>query len=494
MKKIIIIGGGIGGLATSALLAKNGYKVILIEKNKILGGRARYFNKKNFYFDMGPSWYMMPEVFDEYFKLFNKKTKDFYQLKKLNKNYRVFYSDNTYIDIETNINKNIKLFNQIEKNSGDKLKKLIKKSHQIYKFALEKLVFLNYKNLNYFINLNILKAILKINFHLFIPTHLNIMQYFKNEKLQQLMEYNTVFLGGSPFNTPSFYQLLVANTDYNQGIYYPENGMYDVVKTLIKLNNQYKVKIKNNESLINVKIKNNLIYEIKTNKNSYKTDILVVNADYPWFETKILPKKYQTYNEEYWNKKTMSPSAFLIYLGIKDKLTKSSHHNLYFAKNWEKHFDSVYKKHQIPDDLSFYYHIPSKTNPKLAPKNHHSVMILIPMPANKFFNKEEENKIANKIINKFALINNIKNINNKIILKEIYQAKNFNQDYNAYKGAAFGLAHTFLQTAMFRPRNYSKKIKNLFYVGQYTNPGIGVPTALISSQITYNLIKEYDKK
>ncbi len=493
MKKVVVIGGGIGGLASAALLAKDGYEVTVIEKNKQLGGRARYLKVKNFYFDMGPSWYMMPEVFDNYFKLFNKKTSNFYNLIKLKSKYKIFFSDGSNVLITKNLNDNIKTLESLEKNSGNKFKKLLEKSKIIYHTSLKDLVFLSYKDIFWFLKPNIIKAILKINKHLFLSTHNNIKKYFKNQKIQQLLEYTTVFLGGSPFNTPSFYQLLVTHTDYNQGIYYPENGIYDIVKALIKLNNQYNVKIKTNEPVIKIKIINNQVVQVMTKKNKYQADYIVVNADYQWFETNILPKKYQTYDQKYWNKKTMSPSAFLIYLGIKDHLPKSDHHNLYFAKNWEKHFNSIYGNTQIPEDLSFYYHIPSKTNKKLAPKNHHSVMILVPIPANKFFEKKEEELIYKKIINKFAEINQVKEINKKIIFKKIFQAKDFHEDYNAYKGAAFGLAHTLFQTAVFRPKNFSQKLKNLFYVGQYTNPGVGVPPALISAQIVYNLIKENDR-
>ncbi|MCX7956235.1 MAG: phytoene desaturase family protein [Patescibacteria group bacterium] len=490
-KTAIVIGGGIGGLATSSLLAKNGYKTILIEKNKIIGGRARFLKLKNFYFDMGPSWYMMPEVFDNYFSLFNKKTSDFYHLIKLKNHYRVFFEDNNVIDIDSNIEKNKKIFKQLEKNGDKKLEKILKKSEFIYKQAMKELVYQDYKKITTLLKPSIIFNLLRFN--LFQSLHDYIKKIIKNKKLQKILEYTTVFLGGSPYNTPAFYQL-VAHADFNLGIYYPKGGIYKVIEALKKICLENKVIIKTNEEVIKLKIEKNKIKEIITNKNNYDADFFVVNADYPFFETKIIPKKYQTYNKKYWQKKIFSPSAFLIYFGIKDNLIKSQHHNLFFTDNWENHFKNVYNKKSIPKNPSFYWHIPSKTDYSLAPKNHHSVMILVPMPPGLFLNKKNVEKFYKKIVKKFAQLNNIENIEKKIVIKKIFQAKDFLKDYNSTLGSAFGIAHTFFQTAIFRPKNFSSKIKNLFYVGHHTNPGVGMPPVLISSQIVFNLIKDYDEK
>lgn len=485
-KSIIVVGGGIGGLATASLLAKDGFKVTLIEKNKILGGRARFLKLKDFYFDMGPSWYMMPEVFENYFSLFGKKISDFYQLKKLKNHYRVFFEDNSIIDINNNLNENLKIFKKLEKNGDEKLKKILEKAKYIYEKSMKNLVFEDYKNIFKLIKPEIINDLLKFN--LFQSLHDYIKKIIKNKKLQKILEYTTVFLGGSPYNTPAFYQL-VAHADFNLGIYYPIGGIYKIVESLEKLAKNNGVVIKTNEEVIKVKIKNKKITEIITNKNNYKADFIVVNADYSFFETKILPKQYQTYDKNYWNKKTFSPSAFLIYFGIKDQLKKSQHHNLFFTDNWDEHFKNVYEKKSIPENPSFYWHIPSKTDKSMAPKNQHSVMILVPMPPGLYLNKYEEKILYEKIINKFSELNKIKNIEKKIIIKKIFQAKDFLKEYNATNGSAFGIAHTLFQTAIFRPKNFSKKIKNLFYVGHHTNPGIGMPPVIISSQIVYNLIK-----
>ncbi len=490
-KTIVVIGGGIGGLASASLLAKEGFKVILLEKNQDIGGRARFLKINNFVFDRGPSWYMMPEVFENFFKLFGKKRKDFYDLEKLKINYRVFFEDNTIIDVFSDLKKNIKIFDSLEKGSGKKLLKILQKAEFIYKSSMESLVYQDYKDLLKLVKPKILFNLLKFN--LFQSLHSYIKKEIKNEKLQKILEYTTVFLGGSPYNTPAFYQL-VSYADFKLGIYYPKGGMYSIVKALEKLCKDYGVVIKTNAEVKKVKILNKEIKEVHTNKSIYKTNLVIVNADYPYFETKIIPPEYQTYNKEYWQKKVFSPSVFLIYLGIKDALLKSQHHNLYFTKNWEKHFKTVYYEKKLPEEPSFYWHVPSKTDKNMAPKDAHSVMILVPMAPGLFLTKKDEESFYQKIIEKFSQLNEIKNIQDKIIVKKISQAKNFLSDYNATKGSAFGIAHTLFQTAIFRPKNFSKKIRNLFYVGQYTNPGVGVPPVLISSQIVYNLAKEYLRK
>lgn len=490
-KKIVVVGAGIGGLATACLLAKDGYQIIVLEKNSLIGGRARYLKLKDFYFDKGPSWYMMPEVFENFFKIFNSKTADFYRLKKLDVHYRVFFDDGKTIDIYSNLNKNLKTFKKLDENGDIKLKKLLKKAKYIYEESMKQLVFESYKNHLKLAKPEIIKNL--IQFNLFQTLHDYIKNIFKNEKLQKILEYTAVFLGGSPYNTPALYQL-VTHVDLNLGIYYPIGGIYKIIEALKTLIKKYKLRIITKQEVKKVKIKNGLIKKVYTKNKAYDGDIFIINADYPFFETKILPKDSQTYPKKYWQNKVFSPSAFLIYLGINDPLPKSKHHNLYFTNQWEKHFKQVYQNKKIPEDPSFYYHIPSKTDSSMAPENCHSVMILVPTAPGLYFTKKTEKEFYNMIINKFANLNNIKNIEKKIIVKKIFHAKNFLKDYNSTQGAAFGLAHTLFQTAIFRPKNFSKKIKNLFYVGQYTNPGVGMPSVLISSQIVYKLVKEYERK
>ncbi|MCS7093262.1 MAG: phytoene desaturase family protein [Patescibacteria group bacterium] len=491
-RRVVVVGGGIGGLATSALLGHAGYQVTIIEKNRLVGGRARYLKLKNFFFDMGPSWYMMPEVFENYFQIFGKKTTDYYKLIRLKTHYRIFFENKTTLDITSDLEKNKQTFKKLEKDGNKKLELVLKKSAFIYNQAMKELVFQDYRDLKTLLRPKLLFDIL-FRFDLFRSLHDYVKAVFRSKKLQKVLEYTTVFLGGSPFNTPAFYKL-VTHADFNLGIYYPKGGIYQVVKALKDLAEKNGVIIKTKEEVKQVTISHRRIIAVVTDKTPYPADIVVVNADYPFFETKILPPNYQTYPESYWRKKVFSPSAFLIYLGIRHPLEKSDHHNLFFTDDWENHFREVYQKRAIPTNPSFYWHVPTKTDLSLAPKNHHSVMILVPMPPGVFLNEDQSQAFSIKILRQFAHLNQVQDIEKKIVVKKIFQGTDFLNDYRATLGAAFGLAHTFFQTALFRPKNFSSKIKNLFYVGQHTNPGVGMPPVLISAQIVAKLVNEYGQR
>jgi phytoene desaturase len=485
-KKVVVVGGGIAGLATAALLGKDGYKVTVLEKNPFWGGRASVYEEDGFIFDKGPSWYMMPEVFDHYFSLFGKKTQDFYQLKKLEVHYKVFLDDKKCYTIYDDFEKNIALFESIEKGGGEKLKKILNQAKFLYEKAMNDLVMLDYSSSSQILNLNILRFLFVSK--LFKSLHKEIAKYFKNKDLQKILEFTTVFLGGSPYNTPAFY-LLVFYADFKLGIYYPMGGMYKVVEALLKLCQENNVSLINNKPVISYRFEKNKIIAVKTPTIEYPADIVVFAGDYFFNETKLLPKKFQTYNQSFWKRKTLSPSAFIIYLGIEKKIKNAEHHNLYFSQSWEDGFQAIYQKRKWPENPSYYVHIPTKNDPGMAPEGCETLMFLVPVAPGLDDNDDLRERFSEKIIKHFENLIGEK-LNETIKVKKIFAHRDFINQYNAYQGSAFGLAHTLLQTAVFRPKNKSKKVKNLYYAGQYTNPGIGVPPCLISAQITANLINK----
>jgi phytoene desaturase len=348
------------------------------------------------------------------------------------------------------------------------------------------LVRLDYSSIFQLVNLNILRFLFVSK--LFKSLHKKIATYFKNKDLQKILEFTTVFLGGSPYNTPAFYTL-VAHADFNLGTYYPIGGMYKVIEALLKLCRQNKVSLIEGEQVVGYRFKKNKIIAVKTKKKEYPVDLVVFAGDYHFNETKLLPKKLQTYNKSFWKKKTLSPSAFIIYLGITKKIKKAVHHNLYFNQSWEDHFRTVYKKKKWPENPSYYVHIPTKTDSGMAPKECETLMFLVPVAPGLEDNNDLRERFSKKVIKHFeGLIGD--NITESIKVKKIFAHRDFIEQYNAYQGSAFGLAHTLLQTAVFRPKNKSKKVANLYYAGQYTNPGVGVPPCLISAQITANLINK----
>lgn len=405
-------------------------------------------------------------------------------------NYKVFFNDKTTISIFNNFEKNLEIFENLETGSSIKLKKYLERSKFIYETSMEKLVRLDYSRFIDILNPKFIYYALKFNY--FINLNFYLKRFFRNEKLRKILSFNTVFLGGSPYNTPAFYSL-ISYADLNLGIYYPIGGIYKIIEALLSICDENGVEIYLSEPVIGVSAKNYHISEVITEKRSLPVDIVVSSIDYPHFETKILESKYQTYNINYWNKKILSPGAYIIYLGVTKKVKNVEHHNLYFSDNWKENFDEIYIKKTWPQDPSYYVNVPSKTDPSVAPNGCETMMFLVPVPSGIDDNDQIRNELFERIIFHFENLIEDK-IFNYIDFKKIFSHRDFIDQYNSFKGSAFGLAHTFFQTAMFRPKNKSKKIKNLYYVGQNTNPGIGLPPCLISAEIVMNLIKKYHGK
>ena len=488
-KKIIVIGSGISGLATAAYLKKEGNEVIILEKNRFLGGRASFLKKKGFVFDKGPSWYMMPEVFENFFKDFSKKTTDYYQLVRLPVNYRVFFPDGDVIDITENKNVNFKAFKKKEKDGDKKLKKFLKESEFLYELSMKKLVYFDYDDGFWeLLKFDIIKNFFKLG--LFTTLNSKLKKSFSSQKLQQILSFTSVFLGGSPYNTPAFYSL-VAHADFNLGIYYPMGGINKVIDALVNLNQQLGTSIKLDTTIVRAKVNEKCIISLIDNKGKeYKGDIFVCASDMNYFQEKVVPRNYQSITPHKWRKMVSSPSAFLIYLGLSKKLRNVSHHNLYFSPNWKKGFDEVFEIGNYPENPSYYFHVPSVTDKSIAPKGKEVVAILVPIAPNLKDNDKIKEKFYEKIINHFEGLVGEK-IKDKIEFRKFFSVNEFKKEYLSFKGSAFGLAHTLSQTAIFRPPNKDRKINNLYYTGQFTNPGVGMPPALISAKIVLELVKKY---
>ncbi len=489
-KKVIIIGGGIGGIAAAALLGREGYSVTVIEKNPEVGGRASIWKSKGFTFDMGPSWYLMPDVFENFFKKFNKKSSDLLDLKRLDPHYRVFFGKNDYIDIHKEMEKNNILFEDLEKGSSAKIKKYLDKAKSDYNLAMQYILYKEFRSLKDFFTADIIREGRKLN------PFKNFDQYVKKivytKKLQQILMYPIVFLGGSPKKTPSFYSIL-SHVDFNLGVFYPQGGIFKLIKALKFLAKENHVTILTNKSVSKVIVVDGIAKGVKVNKKNYFADIIVSNADYAYTENSLLEEKYQTYTKTYWESRTIAPSAFILYLGINKKIPSLKHHTLSFAHDWEKHFEEIFTKPAYPKSPSFYICAPSKTDPSVAPKGCENIFILVPISP---FIKDSESKrkdYANVIIQQVEKLIG-ENIHDHIIVQRVFSIKDFISRYNAYKGTALGLAHTLKQTAFLRPAMKSKKVKNLYYVGQYTQPGIGMPMCLISAELVSNRINEEHKE
>lgn len=482
-KTIAIIGSGFSSLAASCYLAKQGNKVTIYEKNPTIGGRARQFKKDGFTFDMGPSWYWMPDVFERFFQDFEKKPADYYELIKLNPAYRVYFGIDDFISIYDNLEDIKSKFEEIEKGSGKQLDTFIKQAKSNYDIAIKDLV---YRPGVSPLELITKETALKLN-QFFSNVSSDIRKKFKNERLVQILEFPVLFLGAKPSKTPSFYNFM-NYADFGLGTWHPKTGMFDVIRGIEKLALELGVTFKTNASIEKIIVENKTASGIIVNGETIKADIILSGADYHHTET-LLEKEHRVYSEKYWQSRTFAPSSLLFFIGFNKKIENISHHALFFDTDFNQHAIDIYDDPKWPKNPLFYANFPSKTDPTAAPDGMESGFFLIPLAPGIEDNQELREEYFEKIITRFEDVTQQK-IKNNIIFKKSFCKNDFVTDYNAYKGNAYGMANTLLQTAFLRPKLKSKKVRNLYFTGQLTVPGPGVPPALISGKLAAELIQK----
>lgn len=486
-KQIIVIGAGFSGLAAAALMAKAGHKVILLEKNASPGGRARMWEKDGFRFDMGPSWYWMPEVFENYFALFGKKSSDFYQLKRLDPSYRIFFSKNDKIDVPATMNELENLFEQLEPGSSKRLSKFLADAQFKYSAGMDDLVFKPSHSVAEYLDTGIIRKSLRLQ--LFTSMHNHVRKYFSDTRLIKLLEFPVLFLGGTPKTIPAMYSMM-NYADLVLGTWYPMGGMYEIVKAMVKIAESYGVDIYYNTEVSGIDIKEGLAKQVHINQGLFQADIIISGADYEHTDTQLIGSKNSNYAEAYWEKRTLSPSALIFYIGVNKKVSGIQHHNLFFDEDFDRHAAQIYNDPQWPEKPLFYVCCSSKTDDSVAPAGCENLFFLMPVAPDLEDTETIREKYFDILMNRFEQITG-ERIKDSIIVRRSYAISDFKADYNSYKGNAYGLANTLTQTAFFKPKMTSKKVKNLFYTGQLTIPGPGVPPAIISGQIVANEALKY---
>lgn len=480
-KKIIIIGSGFSSLSAACYLAKAGNDVTILEKNTSVGGRASQFKKEGFKFDMGPTWYWMPDIFEKFFSDFNKKPSDFYDLEKLKPAYQVYFDVLKSITISDKIEDIYEVFEKEEKGSAKYLKKFLDEARRNYDIAINKMV---YKPGNSILELVSKDTILRVN-QFFKSISYDVRKNIESKKLIQILEFPVLFLGAKPSNTPSFYNFM-NHADFGLGTWHPKGGMYEVVKAFVTLAESLGVQIMTNQNVEKILVKDKTVSGVEVNGEFISADLILSGADYHHSE-ELLDTQYRMYSEKYWSNKTFAPSSLLFYVGFDTKLKNVSHHTLFFDSDFDQHAVSIYDTPEWPSNPLFYASFPSITDNSFAPEDKEAATFLIPIAPGIEDTEAIREKYFNKIMDRLEELTDQK-LRKHIVFNRSYCVKDFVKDYNSYKGNAYGLANILTQTAFLRPKLKSKKVKDLYFTGQLTVPGPGVPPAIISGKIVADLI------
>ena len=482
-RKILILGSGFSSLSAASYLAQMGHDVTVFEKNNSLGGRARQLKKEGFTFDMGPSWYWMPDVFEKYFGDFGKKPSDYYNLERLDPGYQVYFGENDSIPIGDSLDKIYSVFEKEEKGSGEKLKAFIKDAKTNYDIAIMDLVYrpgispmelvtpTTIKKVRYFLS-TIKKEVIK---------------EFKNPKLRQILQFPVLFLGAKPENTPAFYNFMNF-ADFGLGTWHPDKGMYSIVEGMVALAKELGVSFHTNSPVDTILVESGKAIGIEVNGKQIKGDYVLSGADYHHTET-LLPKEYRAYSERYWDTKTFAPSSLLFYVGLDKKVTNVTHHTLFFDVDFDQHAKEIYDTPKWPTEPLFYANFPSMSDPSMAPKDQEAMFLLIPIAPGIEDTSAHRERYFDIVIDRLERLTK-QEIKKHILFKDSFCVNDFVSEYNSYKGNAYGMANTLMQTAFLRPKLKSKKVKDLYFSGQLTVPGPGVPPALISGKLVSGLIEE----
>jgi phytoene desaturase len=476
----IIVGAGLGGIATACLLAKKGWRVTVVEKNSQLGGRIGRIETNGFRFDTGPSWLLMPDVFEHFFTLLGEDLSHHLNLTRLAPAFRAFFADGSCVDLQADIAHDAETFERIEQGSGSQLKKYLAMMQYQYNLAVEQFIYKNYDSRRDF-NFKMLSEGIKLN--VLSNFDRKVGKQFKSLRLRQILEFATLFLGTRPSETPALYGIL-NHALLTQGVFYPAGGIYTLIEALTNIAKTHGVVFKLHTSVQEICVESGKATGVIVDGNTQlSADIVISNADLHHTEHNLLAANARTYDNDYWEKARLAPSACIMYLGLKGTLPQLSHHNLLFSHDWESNFADVFDTQTWPEQPSLYICNPSKTDKNVAPPRHENLFVLVPVAAGIEYSTDDLEAYSKKILKLMASRLEIPDLSQRIVYKQLYCAKDFAQQFNSFQGSALGLSHIFRQTAVFRPSSQNSRVRNLYYVGASTHPGIGMPPTLISAEL-----------
>jgi phytoene desaturase len=483
-KNAIIIGAGFSGLAAASLLAHEGWRVTVLEKNSHGGGRAQVYRENGFVFDMGPSWYLMPPAFDHLFTRLGEMPQEHYDLVRLEPSYRIFHK-NGRLDINPDLERNAKTFDSLEEKGYQKVLRYLARAEKQYDISVENFLYRDYESIFDLLSPGFLIQGMKLG--LFRSVAQLAERDFESDLIRKIMGYTMVFIGGSPDKTPGMYSLM-SYIDLRLNVWYPMGGMNKPAAALEKIARDSGAEFLYNTPAEKILVDAGKAKGVRTSSGEIQADVVIANADYHHTEKDLLEPGQRSYRETYWKKRTVAPSAFIIYMGLDKKLDQLLHHNLYFHDNWNEHFETIFDKPRWPDKFSYYVCCPSRTDPSVAPEGQENLFFLVPVAAGLEDNDQIRQFFYDKVVDHFERLIE-EPIRPNIVVKRIFSHRDFISSYNAWKGSAFSLAHTLFQTAVFRTAHASKKVRNLYFTGQYTHPGVGIPMTLISAEVLADRIQ-----
>jgi phytoene desaturase len=498
---VVVIGGGFGGLSTACYLAEAGFDVTVLEQNDQLGGRASRLVRDGFHFDMGPSWYLMPDVFERFFGHFDRQPAEYYDLTHLDPHYRVFWKDGDRVDVVSDHEAMRATFESYEDGAGDAFGRYLERAAETYEIGMEHFVYTDRPRFRDYVDWDVLRNARGLSLLGSMDDH--VAEYFEHPKLRQLVQYSLVFLGGAPWNTPALYNLM-SHVDNGLGVYYPDGGIASVVDALVTLGTELGVEYHTGVAVTAISGERGA-FQVETapgressedriergplGATLLEADVVVSDADYAHTEQELLTPEDRQYDEAYWDSRTYSPSAFLLYLGVEGTVEPLAHHSLVLPTEWDEHFEQIFDRPAWPEDPAYYCCVPSQTDDGVAPEGHSALFLLVPIAPGLEDDADTRQRYRDRVLEDLATNTGV-DLRDRIVVEERFAVSDFATRYNSREGTALGLAHTLRQTGPLRPNRRSEALDGLYFTGSYTTPGIGVPMCLIAGEHTAQAVRE----
>lgn len=490
-RSAVVIGSGFAGISAATALAAKGFAVTVVEKNDSPGGRARVWRKDGFVFDMGPSWYWMPDVFEQWFASFGSSVKEHYDLVRLDPSYRVFFGDADTWDVPAGTAELQALFDRVEPGAGGRLKDFLDEAGMKYRLGMNDLVHRPALRWSEFASARVITGMLRST--VFTSLRKHVRARFSDPRLQQLLEFPVLFLGATPERTPALYSLM-NYADMMLGTWYPMGGMGRIVDGMVAVARQHGVRFLTDTPVTSILVEQGRACGVRTTAGDVRADLVVAGADYHHVETALLPPEMRSYSDAYWDSRVMAPSSLLFYLGFDRRLEGLRHHNLFFDRSLDVHAREIYDAPSWPSDPLMYVCVPSITDPSVAPAGHENVFALIPIAPGLEDTPQIRERYLRQVLDRIGQRTGM-DVRPHMVLQRSYCINDFQADHNAFRGNAYGLANTLRQTAVLKPRMKSRRVQGLYFTGQLTVPGPGVPPSLISGQVVADLIaKEFPQR